>query len=455
MTCPTLISPVCKVVETGAGLGGAAQRSVVHTTLELFTKQISDAIASVVRTTITWWVKIPSVDVGSQPVIGELRRWFLPIAIAVTIAGLIAAGARMAAARKANPLIDVTGGLLIIAVTAAVGTLVPNLLLKAGDAWSTWVLNAGTGDQFAHRMTDILSLGAASPGFVLVIGVIVLVLTVIQAVLMLLRETAIVILVGMLPLAAAGAMSPGMRGWIKRVAAWLLALIFYKPAAAAVYATAFTMIGKGHGEREYLMGLCALALSLIALPVLIKFFTFATGSVAQHSGGGILGTAVGAMVAVGSLRTAGGGGGSAVAQADYTSSRIPPPSNGDRTDAGQPVPPSGGISGGTASATPSPSSSTAPGAAGAATETGAGTASAGATASGGATAASTASGAGGAAAGSTAAGASAAGATAAGTAAAGPAGAAVGAAVAAGQKVADGAKNAAGTSMTPDGSDQP
>ena len=466
MACPSLISPVCTLAGKAAELGGEAQRKVVDSGLSLISKQISEAIASVVRTTMTWWIKTPSVDLNSQPIIGHLREWFLPIAAAVTVAGLIAAGARMAAARKANPLIDVTGGLLVIAIVGAIGTLVPNVLLKAGDAWSTYVLNASTGNQFAKRMTDLLALSAASPAFVLIIGAIVLVLTVVQAVLMLLRETAIVILVGLLPLAAAGAMSPGMRGWIKRVAGWLLALIFYKPAAAAVYATAFTLIGTGHGVRQSLMGLCTLVLSLIALPVLIKFFTFATGSVGQQSGGGILGTAVGAMVTVGSLR-ASGGGGSAVAQADFASSRIPPPGGQPNGGAGDTTtspgsPPSGGgdTPPSTTDAPDSPGGEprtqqpTSP-SGGTATATNSGTAQPGSTPANPAAASPASGTATGAAPTATGSAAGAAGATTSGaTAAAAPVGAAASAGAAAGQKAADGARNAAGSAMTPDGSEQ-
>lgn len=448
MACATLLDPWCKLTETVAGVGGEAARGAVHSGLEAVSRAISQAIAGLVRTTVTWWVGVPSVDVGDQPVVDHLRAWFLPIAVAVTVGGLIAAGARMAVARKANPLIDVTGGLLVIAVVGAIGALVTNMLLKAGDAWSAWVLGQSIGERFGQRMADLLSLEGAAPGFVVVVGVIVLVLSAVQAVLMLLRETAIVILVGMLPLAAAGAMAPGMRGWIKRVVAWLLALICYKPAAAAVYATTFTFIGSGHsGTRERLMGVCALILSLVALPVLIKFFTFATGTVGQHSGGGILGTAVGAMVAVGSLRA--GGGGSAAAQAQYTSSRMPPggPGPGTGTPPGAPTPgspqprtdaPDSGDGGrGNRTPAPSPGMATTPSSGPGASAAGTASTAPGTTATG---AAGTATGA--------------TGATAAGAAAGGPAGAAVAATVAAGQKAADGAKNAAGSAMTPDGSDQ-
>ena len=65
----------------------------------------------------------------------------------------------------------------------------------------------------------------------------------------------------------------------------MLALIFYKPAAAAVYATAFTLIGTGKDIRTVLMGFAMVFLSLLALPVLMRLFTWTTGQVADSAGG--------------------------------------------------------------------------------------------------------------------------------------------------------------------------
>ena len=159
---------------------------------------------------------------------------------------MIAAGARMAITRKANPLLDVGGGLLTIAAASTLGAAAATLLLKAGDAWSAWILQQSTGGQFTTRLAMALDLGGgAAPAVVIVFGTAAIVLSVVQAALMLFRQAALVILAGVLPLAAAGAAAPLTRGWIRKVAAWMLALIFYKPAAAAVYATAFTMIGTG------------------------------------------------------------------------------------------------------------------------------------------------------------------------------------------------------------------
>ena len=108
------------------------------------------------------------------------------------------------------------------------------------------MLQASTGGHFTQRLDDILDLGGgAAPAVVLIFGVIAIILALVQAVLMLFRQAALIILAGALPLAAAGAIAPMTRTWVRKVTAWMLALICYKPAAAAVYAAAFTMIGSG------------------------------------------------------------------------------------------------------------------------------------------------------------------------------------------------------------------
>ena len=60
--------------------------------------------------------------------------------MAVAIGAMVVAGGKMALTRKANPLVDVGSGLVIVAAVSAVGVVLPSMLLKAGDAWSSWVL---------------------------------------------------------------------------------------------------------------------------------------------------------------------------------------------------------------------------------------------------------------------------------------------------------------------------
>jgi hypothetical protein len=326
MFCPTLISPACIIPSIAGQVAGAAASSAAGGVLAGVAGTIQSGIAWVVSGTIDWWIQVPSVDLTAEPAVGALQQWLLPITVAVAVLAVIAAAGKMALTRKANPLIDVGSGLAIIAATSAVGVLLPAMLLKAGDAWSSWVLTVSTGGQFKAQLTSVLTMPGAAPGVVIVLGIIAIIMSALQAVLMLFRQAAVVILAGVLPLAAAGTLAPATRAWFRRVTGWMLALIFYKPAAAAVYATAFTMIGTGKDPRTILMGFAMVLLSLLALPVLMKFFTWTTGAADSAAGAGIgfLGTMLGGAVAVGALRgSAGGSGGlSAADQARMVSAQL-------------------------------------------------------------------------------------------------------------------------------------
>jgi hypothetical protein len=96
-----------------------------------------------------------------------------------------------------------------------------------------------------------------------------------------------------------------------------------------VYATAFTMIGAGQDTRTVLMGFAMVFMSLLALPVLMRFFTWTTGHVADSvAGGGFLQSALGGAVAIGAVRGWAGGSGGAVGQARLMSARLGPSDQG-------------------------------------------------------------------------------------------------------------------------------
>ena len=153
MSCPVLINPACLVGKVIGSVAGAAAGSVANDALSGIASAIQSGVSWIVTNSITWWVQVPSPDLAGQPAVSSLQQWMLPLAVAVAVLGLITAGGKMALTRKANPLIDVGSGLVIIAATSAVGVLLPDLLLQAGDAWSNWILNASTGGQFAAGST--------------------------------------------------------------------------------------------------------------------------------------------------------------------------------------------------------------------------------------------------------------------------------------------------------------
>jgi hypothetical protein len=369
MSCPALIEPACVVGKAIGSVAGAAAGSAASGALNGIASAIQGGVTWIVGNSLDWWVKVPSPDLASEPAVGQLQQWMLPIAVAIAVLGLIIAGGKMTLTRKANPLIDVGSGLVTIAATSAVGVLLPSLLLKAGDAWSTWVLNASTGGQFATMMTTLLSLNGAAPAVVVVLGIVAIIVSTVQAVLMLFRQAALVVLAGTLPLAAAGTLTPATRTWFRRVTGWMLALIFYKPAAAAVYAAAFTMIGTAVSIRTMLMGFAMVVMSLLALPALMRFFTWTTGQVAESAAGsGFFQTMLGGAIAIGAVRgaTGGFGGASAAEQARIMTYQLGPADGGPRgaQPSGAAIPPAAATSA-TAAAPPTapatPAGSAAPG----------------------------------------------------------------------------------------------
>jgi hypothetical protein len=336
--CDTLVEPACAVVSR---VVASAASSAASDVLSGLANAISAGVRWTVTNTATWWVSLPSPDLSAEPAIIRIQAWLLPITAAVAVGAMIAAGVRLVIARRANPLLDVTGGLFTLAAVTTIGTIVPTLLLKAGDAWSAWILQVSTSGQFSQRLINVLILGGgAAPAVVLIFGIAAIVLSLVQAVLMLFRQAALVILAGVLPLAAAGSLGPLTRPWIRKITSWMLALICYKPAAAAVYAVAFTMIGSGKSPRTVLMGFVMLVLSVLTLPALMRFFTWTTGQVAGSGGGGqLLGAAAVGAIAVGTMRSSGAAGGPAQDQAAYLSTRLGPPPGG--ASPGGPDTPSG------------------------------------------------------------------------------------------------------------------
>ncbi|MEU5885182.1 hypothetical protein [Spirillospora sp. NPDC047279] len=274
-------------------------------------KPVQEAVRWFVANTSSWWVQTTPPDLEAEPSVELLQNLMQPIAVTVAMAAMLIVAGKMALTRKANPLVDAVTGLIVVAAVAAIGVVVPNILLQWGHAWSSWALNASSHGGFAARMTAIVTFPTGTPGAVVFfLGIVALLIGAIQAILLLFRQAALIILAGLLPLAAAGMITPATQPWFKKVTGWGLALIFYEPAAAAVYSTAFILIGNGKDLRAVLMGFTMMAISLVAFPVLLRFFAWTTGRAEASPGGGVLTAVMGGATAIGALRAYGFGEGS-------------------------------------------------------------------------------------------------------------------------------------------------
>src|SRR3546814_1433386 len=92
----------------------------------------------------------------------------------------------------------------------------------------------------------MIALSTSSPiGLigVLILGAIALLMVFVQVALMVVRGGLLVILAGVLPLAASFTNTQMGKQWFGRIVGWTFAFILYKPAAALIYSAAFQLVG--------------------------------------------------------------------------------------------------------------------------------------------------------------------------------------------------------------------
>jgi hypothetical protein len=276
MACIPAIPSTCVV--------DAATDAVTGVVGNAFADAMREGAEWVIKTTVGWWINVPAVDLTRSPA-ETIRGYVLWLAIVVAVAGVIWQGIQMAITRKPDPLLNVGRGLFLVALWSAVGIIGPALALRAGDAFASWVLSEAAGGRAADRLVGLASLAPIeSAGAVIILGLLMMIAGLVQAILMMFREGALVILSGVTVLAAAGSFSTATRPWLPRVIGWMLALIAYKPVAAMVYASALALVGDSDDPRTLLVGLSMMVLAIVALPALMKFFTWTTGSLSSSGG---------------------------------------------------------------------------------------------------------------------------------------------------------------------------
>ncbi len=86
-----------------------------------------------------------------------------------------------------------------------------------------------------------------------------------QLLIMLARGAVIVVLVGVLPVAAGSAMTEMGFAWFKKLWGWIFAFVLYKPAAAIVYAASFALIKDSKELIGVVSGYVLIILSVFAL----------------------------------------------------------------------------------------------------------------------------------------------------------------------------------------------
>ncbi|WP_063129906.1 hypothetical protein [Nocardia fusca] len=280
----------CKAIVEGAS---RAADSALDELAEWFIEDF----ANLLRLVMTWWVELPSPELAGESGLGstlsDIQGYTGGLQVLFLTAGVLFAGARLALAKRGGVAGEAQETLLMLG-RAVLGAMTFAAMItvatRAGDEFSSWVIfDAARGDVYSLVVEmaefDVLDggsgLGRAS---LWIIGILGLISMLIQLVLLVIRQALLIVVVAVLPMAAAASgTGPGSQAF-KRILAWSLAFVLWKPVGALIYALAFTAAGHDHQDPQLrLLGLILLVLSAVALPALIRLVAPA---VAALGGGG-------------------------------------------------------------------------------------------------------------------------------------------------------------------------
>lgn len=323
------------------------------------TKAIAQGAATLMAEAMTFWTQTDRSSMLQSPAIGEIQGLLRWVGLVVLIGSVMWQGIMMLYKRKPDPLVSTGMGLLSYAAWSTLGTTAAVLLYEGGNALATQVLEESISKFSTTMGTAMQANVAAAVAIIFFLGIVLFFLACIQWVLGFFRMGALVILLALIPTAAAGQVNDATKPWLRKVLSWSLSLILYQPIAAVIFAIGFVLIGDGTDISTILTGMAVLCLAVISMPTMLRFFDWGGQRFVSSGGGG-----GGGAMAVGAAASALGGGG-AVGFSRFMDQSGPAGRGGANTDAGAPPvssahtgngpgdrpnggqPPSGGQPGGT------------------------------------------------------------------------------------------------------------
>jgi type IV secretion system protein TrbL len=277
-------------------LGGAV--GVAFAPIKAVASGIADAVGSVIEVLSTLWIRldVPSVwgDNGESATVQFLHSEVAVIAGGLAVLGILIGACRLAWEQRAQPGRDLVQGLITLTLVTGCGVPFIGLLVSGSDAVAQSILDdarASTAGDFGANVVAMLGLSGPvlAPMLVIFLGSIAVLVTVLQIGLMVFRAAALVMLAGLLPIAASMTTTQAGREHFKKYCAWVVALAAYKPIAALTYSAAFKLTStheiNPNGAGSLLIGVCLMTVAVVALPALLKFLVPAISAINVGAGG--------------------------------------------------------------------------------------------------------------------------------------------------------------------------
>ncbi|MFD0409952.1 hypothetical protein [Kitasatospora sp. NPDC127116] len=309
----------------------AISKALESTVIKPMAQGAQEFTGQVIKTSLTWWLTMPSVQVKDSGVMAEqdvpapgggtvkfsLQAICLGVGEMIAILLVMFQGIRAIIQRKGTPLRDAAQGLVVNALVCTLGVVVIDSMLLASDELTTSIINVAFhgGDKLSETMVKMLiPTGGFNYFALLLMALIVLLVGVVQFCMLFIRQAAIPIQALLLPVAGSGQIGgEKTRQWLPRLYTSIMTVIAYKPVAALIISAGFVEMENGNSLVDWLRGLVTLILSVIALKSLLGLFAPLGVATANATSGGFAGAlaGVGTMIAMGGGRGGDGSGGGA------------------------------------------------------------------------------------------------------------------------------------------------
>lgn len=303
---------MCQFWELSCKIGEVASEATHNIIAEWAYNIIQDVSATLLKVGTVWTgVGTPRLG-GADSAVGFVHSTTHILVVALAVASLFVAGIHLALSRRGETAMSVLQGLLALAVVSGASVGVGQLLVDASDAFSTWVIGLavdGDAGKFGSKILSVTSVTGSLGLTVLIVGGLgALVANLVQIGLMFIRSAMLILLVGIMPLAAGAYSTKWGRGWLWKIVAWFFAFLMFKPAASIIYAVAIRLVqgdswslSNGEDLTSFVMGVVMLILAVLSLPALVIFMVPATEALSAGGGGA---AGAGAVLATGAMTVA-------------------------------------------------------------------------------------------------------------------------------------------------------
>lgn len=262
---------------------------------------------------LTFWTKVPNSAVDDLPgLMTKVRDYTDTVQLYILAGSLIFCGVRLASARSSAVSEEASESFKVPFRTVMALAVWPAMIViatRVSDAFSAWVIEDSSGGNakgIAETAIMTEALTAFSPGLIIVFAVVGLLSAILQFILAIVRQGMLVLVVGMLPLAAAASGARSGQQFYQKLLLWSVAFVLYKPVAAIAYMIAFTIAGSNTIDSNTqpdaatavraLVAVALLCSVAFVLPAIMRLL-----SPVATMGGGVSGAAMaGAVVGGGS-----------------------------------------------------------------------------------------------------------------------------------------------------------